>query len=195
MNLDKPYHKVVITKDQIFIHSQYTHNIQLAPHINDIAVMKMKTALKFGTRIGKIEMVGEYFEPIAGNHVRMLAGMYVILYIVHTKKRLYIESIICVWIIRASLKLLVPTELILLLHYDLLTRPSRTLQNAKVRFQPLVEVMFNNTNIDIQLLSYVEMSTGRKSTNYYWLVGNFVSVYAMAPKISQIKVIRIRLFI
>lgn len=67
LNLEKSYYRVSDT--EMIIHESYSS----VPYFrNDIAVIQLKTALKFNAKVGKIDMVDEYFIPETGDVVSML---------------------------------------------------------------------------------------------------------------------------
>lgn len=57
VNTDEPCYKVKINDDEIHIHPEFDKNT----NCNDIAVLELKTALKFGPKVGKIEMVDKSY--------------------------------------------------------------------------------------------------------------------------------------
>lgn len=69
-NTDEPYYKVDISsEDEIFIHPEYDDDTK----DNDICVIELKTALKFGQKIGKIDMVDKGYVAKMGDTISMFA--------------------------------------------------------------------------------------------------------------------------
>lgn len=64
-----------MSTDDIFVHPLYSGRVPISPHFNDLVVIQLKTPLKLGTKIGKIDMVDEYFVPKKGDKVKMLVSI------------------------------------------------------------------------------------------------------------------------
>lgn len=56
LNTDDHYYTVNVSELEIFVHPQYSED---PIYVNDIAIIQLKTALKFGTKVGKVDMVDE----------------------------------------------------------------------------------------------------------------------------------------
>jgi V8-like Glu-specific endopeptidase len=58
VDTDEQYKTVNVSREEIFVHPQYSSG---PCYINDLAVIQLKTALKFDSRVDKIEMVDKKY--------------------------------------------------------------------------------------------------------------------------------------
>lgn len=69
LDLNKPYHEVDVSRDEITIHPKYTGKY---PYYNDIAVIRLKHSLNFNKKIGAIDLVPKKFYAQSEAEVIML---------------------------------------------------------------------------------------------------------------------------
>ncbi|XP_031633673.1 uncharacterized protein LOC116347270 [Contarinia nasturtii] len=69
-NTDEPYKSLNVVTDEIFIHPEYSSG-DSPPFVNDIAIILLKKALKFGLKIGKIDMVPTSYMAKPGEDVEL----------------------------------------------------------------------------------------------------------------------------
>ncbi|XP_031634164.1 uncharacterized protein LOC116347624, partial [Contarinia nasturtii] len=70
LNINETYQALNFTRDEdVVLHPEYAIDGHLA---NDIAVINLRTPLKFSSRVDKVEMVDEGYMPNPGDHVTVL---------------------------------------------------------------------------------------------------------------------------
>lgn len=71
VNSDEPYYEINLDEEEIIIHPKYTEYSRGAPE-NDIAVIQLKRALKFGKKVGTISTVSENYKIMTGEAITIL---------------------------------------------------------------------------------------------------------------------------
>lgn len=69
-NLNEPFQVLNITDKEIIVHPAYNKQF---PYANDIAIIQLKTMIKFGPKVGKLDVVAKNSPIKPGNNVTMLA--------------------------------------------------------------------------------------------------------------------------
>lgn len=68
-NLDESFQTINITEKDIVIHPDYSEHLA---YVNDIAIIQLKSSLKGGVKVGKIDIVDKAYKISVGNKVYVL---------------------------------------------------------------------------------------------------------------------------
>lgn len=70
VNSDEPYFEIDVSEEEIIIHPLFSKGS--SPYLNDIAVIQLKRTLKFGAKIGKIDLIEKNYKARAGEFITIL---------------------------------------------------------------------------------------------------------------------------
>lgn len=69
VNTDEPYYALNVLRDEMFLHPEFNKK---SPYKNDIAVIILKKPIKFGSKVGKIDMVPVSYVIKPGEELQIL---------------------------------------------------------------------------------------------------------------------------